>query len=172
MYLYYLTSFFFLLISFVVFVYFTYTLYALFSAAPFVPTGKKNVTKMLAFADLKAGETLMDLGSGDGRVLFAAARSGAKSIGIEISPVLFYWSQIIRKLKRAKKVEILRQNLWDTDLSDVDVVSIYFIPGKMPKLMQKIKSEMRPGSRIVSHAFTFPDWQYSKKDGKVYLYIV
>ena len=127
---------------------------------------------MLNLSDLKSDEVLMDLGSGDGRIIVEAAKTGARCVGIEINPTLYWLSKIKIFFSRLDNAKVQRTNLWITDLKEVDVLTLYFIPSKMDKLRKKIKKEMRPGSRVVSHAFAFPDWQYTKKDDKVYLYIV
>lgn len=154
----------------IVFVYFWYTLYAMFKAAPFVPMSNKNVQGLLALARLRPEDVLMDLGSGDGRILGWASPSVAQAIGIEINPILYWWSRF--KWRHRANVKIIREDLWKTDLSRVDVLTLYFIPPKMSQLAQKIKKEMKPGSRVMSYAFKFPDWQYAEKDGKMHLYLV
>ncbi|MEK7643960.1 MAG: hypothetical protein AAB390_01505 [Patescibacteria group bacterium] len=153
-----------------VFVYFWYTLYAMFKAAPFVPLSKENVQGLLALARLRPEDVLMDLGSGDGRILASASPAVARAIGIEINPILYWWSKF--RWRHLANVKIVREDLWKTDLSGVDVLTLYFIPPKMSRLAQKIKAEMKPGSRVLSYAFKFPDWQYAEKDGKMHLYLV
>jgi len=153
-------------------IFYLYGIYAMIKGAPFVPTNKKRVERVIELAKLKTGDKLIDLGSGDGRIVFAAAKEGANAIGIEINPVLFYYSLWKTKLRKIKNVEFVRKNMWTIDLSDVDVLTLYCISDKMEKLKKKIKAEMRPGSKVISCAFTFPDWQYSKKCGKIYLYEV
>ena len=155
-----------------VFIFFAYTIYAMVKGAPFVPMAQKNVKKVLAMAALRPDETLMDLGSGDGRIVLAAAKTGARCIGIEINPLLYYFSKLRIGLKKAKNVTVVRQDLWQTELSDVDVLTIFFIAPKMGKLQAKIQKEMKAGARVVSYGFRFPDWQFQEKDDKVYLYIV
>lgn len=151
-----------------------YGLFAFFSGAPFVPTGSARLATMLALAEIKPNELVLDAGSGDGRVVFAVAGHCRRAVGIEINPVLYWYAKIKKKLlnknNRLTKVEFYRQNLWRFNLAPVDIMMLYFIPDKMERLMHKIKREMKPGARVVSHAFTFPGWQYEKKDGKVYLY--
>lgn len=155
---------------FLVFVYFIYTIYAIYIAAPFVPLNKKNVQTLLDVAQLAPRDTLMDLGSGDGRILNLAAPFVDRAIGIEINPLLYYLSKF--KLRNVKNVVVRRENLWNTSLAGVDVLSLYFIADKMGNLAEKVKKEMKPGSRVVSYAFQFPNWQYAEKNGKIYLYIV
>ena len=153
-----------------VLVYFLYTIYAMYKAAPFVPMSKKNVQAMIDMAELKIGDVLMDLGSGDGRILECASPLVNKAIGIEINPILYLWSKL--RLKKLKNVKIIREDLWKTDLNEVDVLTLYFIPPKMDQLAEKIKREMKPGSKVMSYAFQFHDWQYKEKNDKMYLYIV
>lgn len=126
---------------------------------------------MIKMANLKPSQTLMDLGSGDGRIVIAAAKTDAKCIGIEINPLLYWWSKLKTKKLGLENVEIRRQDLWKTDLSQVDVLTLFFINTKMKKLKQKIKKEMKPGSRVLSYAFKFPDWEFGEKHDKIYLYI-
>ena len=71
-----------------------------------------------------------------------------------------------------KNTLFIRDSLWKINLAAYDVVFIYFIPHRMQKLAEKIKKEMKPGSRVVSHAFTFFDWPIAKKDGSIYVYVV
>lgn len=113
----------------------------------------------------------MDLGSGDGRIVLIAARQGIHATGIEINPVLYYWAQIKRIFQKdTQLITFKRENLWDVDLSDVDVLTLFFIKPKMDKLLKKIQTEMKPGSRVVSHIFTFDGWQHEKKHGTIYVY--
>jgi cyclopropane fatty-acyl-phospholipid synthase-like methyltransferase len=145
-----------------------YGLFAVISGAPFVPTSKRRLKKMISLAEIKKTDTVMDVGCGDGRLVVAAAKLAKQAVGIEINPVLVWVSKF--RVARLNNAEIRAENLWKTDFSNVDIVMLYFIPEKMKKLENKIRNEMKPGSRIISHAFTFPDWPYEKKDGKVYLY--
>lgn len=153
-------------------VYLGYTVYAMISAAPFVPTKREVVREMLALSGLKAGERMADFGSGDGRIVFAAARLGAQGLGIEINPILFWKSRFRAWRAGVRGVEFRRQSFWDVSLRDTDVLTLFCINHKMYKLKKKVLREMRPGSRVVSHGFSFPDWPYAKKHGKVYLYVV
>jgi cyclopropane fatty-acyl-phospholipid synthase-like methyltransferase len=152
--------------------YIGYSLYAMISGAPFVPTSHKKVKRMLDLVDLKKHEKFIDLGSGDGRLVFAAAQKCDHATGVEISPMLHIISKLKKIKNKIKNATLIRDTLWNIDLKEYDVVSIYFIPHRMKKLKKKIKREMKPGSRIVSHAFTFPDWQDVAKDDTIYIYKV
>ena len=149
-----------------------YGVFAMKSAAPFVPAMKKNVKKMIKEANIQSDETVMDLGSGDGRIVRMAAPYAKESIGIEINPVLYYLSRFLHLFNRKKNITYLRKNLWKVSLAEVDVLFLFFISTKMPKLKEKIMKEMKPGSRVVSHTFSFPDWKPEKKHGIVSVYRV
>ena len=147
-----------------------YTIYAVIKGAPFVPSALGTVSKIVQLASLKKTDVLIDLGSGDGRILKKAAPQVKTAIGIEINPLLYYWSRW--RLATYKNIVIKRENLWSTPLNDADVLTLFFIAHHMGALKQKILKEMKPGSRVISYGFSFPDWQPVQKDGKVYLYVV
>ncbi|MBU2542908.1 50S ribosomal protein L11 methyltransferase [Patescibacteria group bacterium] len=158
----------FLIFYLILIAYLSYSIYATISGAPFVPTTKIRLKKMIEMANLKPTDKVIDLGSGEGRVVIAASKYCAKSVGVEINPFLYWVSKF--KAGGKKNIEFKKQSLWKTDLSDYDLIFIYFIPHRMKKLAKKIKKEMKPGSRIISHAFVFPGWQYIEKDDNIYLY--
>ena len=87
-----LVSIFFIIVYTVVLGYLIYMAYSMFSGAPFVPTKMEKVKKMIEVSGLKEGEKMIDLGSGDGRIVCEAAKTGAKCVGVEISPFLYWWS--------------------------------------------------------------------------------
>ena len=144
--------------------------------APWLPTPKDSVERMLELARVKKGEVVYDLGSGFGRISIAAARNfGARSVGIEIDPIKVWASRlVIFFLGLSDRVKIIRGNFFKTDLSRADVVTCFLLHPTNKKLMSKLESELKPGTRIVSHSFTFPGWQMVKKDSKkpLFLYIM
>lgn len=160
------------LMCFLVAIYTGYTLYSLISAAPFVPTHINDIKKMLEMIELNNQDNLIDLGSGDGRVLFLAAKTGAHCTGVEINPLLYLWSLIISKIKKLSNVNFYCKDLWKIDLKNYNILTIYFIHNKMEKLANKIKLEMKPGSKVISYGFKFENWQPEVISGKIYLYIV
>lgn len=144
---------------------------------PFVPTRPQVVDAMLKLADVKAGDVVYDLGCGDGRIVVAAAKNyGATGIGFDIDP-----QRITEANDNAKnagvsdKVQFVRANLFDTDLSKASVITMYLLPGVNMKLRPRLMA-LKPGTRIVSHAFDLGDWEPDKTinvDGStVYLWIV
>ena len=109
------------------------------------------------------------MGSGDGRLLRAAAPLVKQCVGIEINPLLYYWSRFL--CRNYKNITIKRQDLWTTDLREINVISLFFIAHKMDKLAIKLSRELKTGARVVSYGFKFSSWKPTEKNGKVYLYI-
>jgi cyclopropane fatty-acyl-phospholipid synthase-like methyltransferase len=155
----------------ILYVYLFYTIVAHFKGAAFLPTGKKNVERMLELAKVGEGDLLLDVGSGDGRILFAGAARGARCVGIEINPLLVWYSRAVARLKGAA-VTVKRADLWAADFSSVDVLTVYLVPQFLGKLEKKIKAEMKPGSRVVAAVYHFPDWVPAGREENVCLYIV
>ena len=142
--------------------------------APWVPSRRPAVRKMLALAGLKPGEMIYDLGSGDGRVLIAAARRyRVRGVGVEIDPLRVAWSRMaIRWHGLQGQVRIVRGNLFDLDLSDADVVTCYLLQKTNDRLSEKLERELRPGARVVSNTFRFQGLEFIASDEKqdVFLY--
>jgi SAM-dependent methyltransferase len=149
---------------------------------PDVRTPLVVVNEMLRLASISAGDVVYDLGSGDGRILIAAARDrGARGVGLEIDPALVAEStERARRLGLADRVSFLQQDLFQADIRPATVVTLYLSPDLNRRLRPKLLSELRPGSRIVSHNFDMGDWppsrtlQVSSNEGShtLYLWIV
>jgi len=125
---------------------------------PFVPTPRPIVRRMLNLADIKPGERLIDLGAGDGRIVMTAASEfGARALGVELHPERY---SIIRNNVASLKPNLhaLRQNFFQTDLSNADIVTMYLLPSVNEALRKKLERELRSGARVVSHDFSIPDW--------------
>ena len=127
---------------------------------PFVPTPQEVVDKMVELAGVKKGDVVYDLGSGDGRIVVTAARRGAKAVGYEIDGDLVKQSRDnIVKAGVQEQAEIRQQDILTVDLSGASVVTMYLLPDVNLQLKPKILSQLKPGSRVVSHAFDMGDWQ-------------
>ena len=125
----------------------------------FVPTPQEVVDAMLKLAKVGANDVVYDLGSGDGRIPITAARTyGARGVGIDIDPQRI--KEATENLKAAgvgDKVRFLNQDLFTTNISEATVVTLYLLPSLNLKVMPKLNSELKPGTRIVSHAFDMGD---------------
>ena len=131
--------------------------FAAVSGAPWVPVFRRDLESVLDDVELKSGETLLELGCGDGRLLAAAARRGAHAVGYEINPFLVLFAKI--RLLPYKNAQARFGDLWRVDTSQSDVVMTFLVPRTMPKLKRKVLREMKPGSRLVSYIFALPGVQ-------------
>ena len=144
---------------------------------PFVPTPQEVVDKMIDLAGVKKGDVVYDLGSGDGRIVITAAKKGARAVGFDVDGDLVKESrENIRKAGVQEFAEIRQQDILTVDLSGASVVTMYLLPDVNLKLRPHILSQMKPGSRVVSHAFDMGDWKPDKTervDGRtIYLWTV
>jgi protein-L-isoaspartate O-methyltransferase len=146
--------------------------------AIYFPTSPRSVATMLRLADVKPGDKLVDLGSGDGRILITAAQAGAEAVGYEINPVLVRRSR--RAIARAGvggragesgNAVVHWEDFWRINFSQFDVVIVYGIPYIMKDLQRKLERELRPGTKIISNAFIFPGWEPVAQERKIMLYI-
>ncbi len=121
----------------------------------FVPTPRGIADAMIDAAEVKPGDRVYDLGAGDGRVLARAMQRvpGIKAVGYEGS-VLVYVLALIRNILSRYKPEMRMENFFDVDLSDADVIFTYLSVATMQRLKEKFAKELKPGTRVVSHAFT------------------
>lgn len=131
----------------------------------FVPTPEERVKAMLELAGVQPGEKIYDLGCGDGRIAVAAARDyGARAVCIDIDPTRVREAQErVRQAGVEDLVEVRQADLFEVDFSDADVVTLYLLPSLNEKLRPKLLRDLRPGARIVSHAFDMGDWQPEKE---------
>ena len=126
---------------------------------PYVPTPPEVVEGMLDMVALRAGERLIDLGSGDGRIPRAAARRGASALGVEIDAGLVSRARSLTRLEGLEeRARFVRDDLFTVSLREADVVTLYLLPDINERLKPKLLSEMKPGARVVSHAFDMGDW--------------
>ncbi|WP_041549186.1 SAM-dependent methyltransferase [Chamaesiphon minutus] len=131
---------------------------------PYVPTPTPVVNEMLRIANVNKNDVLYDLGSGDGRIVITAAQKfGTRGVGIDIDPQrIKEANQNARKARVTDRVQFRQQNLFETDFSNATVVTLYLLPEINLKLRPKLLSQLKPGTRIVSHAFDMGDWKPQK----------
>ncbi len=134
--------------------------------APFVATPTPVVRQMLILAELKPGEILYDLGSGDGRAVIMAAKDfGAKSVGVELRDDLAKRALTsIQKLDLKEKPQIIQKDIFDVNLSSANVVFLYLTTSANEKIKPKLEAELKSGARVVSHDYEILGWAPSKVD--------
>ncbi|CDM65346.1 SAM-dependent methyltransferase [Pyrinomonas methylaliphatogenes] len=131
---------------------------------PYVPTPPEVVDAMLRLAAVTKDDVVYDLGCGDGRIVIAAAKKyGARGVGVDIDPQrIREANENARKEGVADRVRFVQQDLFQTDIHDATVVTLYLLPDVNMRLRPKLWRELRPGARVVSHAFTMGDWEPEK----------
>jgi ribosomal protein L11 methylase PrmA len=131
---------------------------------PYVPTPDKVVEEMLRLASVGKDDVVYDLGCGDGRIVITAVQKhGARGVGVDIDPERIKESiDNARKAGVSDRVKFIQQDLFETDLSQATVVTLYLLPDVNLRLRPKLLSELKPGTRIVSHAFDMGDWKPEK----------
>lgn len=129
-------------------------------SVPYVPTPQAVVDRMLDMAKVTAQDYLIDLGSGDGRIVVTAAKKfGARGFGVDLNPLrISEANENARKAGVSDKVAFYQRNLFDTDLTQATVITMYLLPRVNLQLRPKLL-ELKPGTRIVSHDFDMGDWK-------------
>jgi methyltransferase family protein len=129
-------------------------------AGPYVPSPQSVVSDMLRYADVGPTDFLIDLGSGDGRIVLTAAKVfGARGFGVEIKEELVKRSnEAAEKEGLADRVRFMKQDLFKTDLSQATVITMYLLPDTVNLLKDKFLAELKPGTRIVSHDYPLTGW--------------
>lgn len=144
----------------------------------YLPTPAPVVSEMLRLAGVSSADVVYDLGSGDGRIPIAAAREhGARGVGIELDARLIELARCnAREAGVDKRVEFREQDLFNADLREATVVTLFLFPEINRRLKAKLLAELRPGARIVSHRFDLGDWLPERsvlRDGHpIFLWIV
>jgi SAM-dependent methyltransferase len=130
---------------------------------PYVQTPMEIVERMLRMAEVKKGDYVIDLGSGDGRIVIEAAKRGARGLGVDIDPNLVrHATENARQAGVGDKAQFLTRDIFDTDLSAATVVTMYLLPDFNAKLLPRLL-RLKPGTRIVSHDGGIGDWPPDEK---------
>jgi len=135
------------------------------SLAPFVSSPPDVVRRMLEIAETKPEDVLYDLGSGDGRILITAVQEFGlhKAVGIEMRPDLVKRAQeMVAENGLRDKINILHNNIFEVDVSEANIVTLYLTTSGNNRLRPKLENELKNETRIVSHDFSFSDWKPSK----------
>lgn len=145
---------------------------------PYVPTPQAVVDRMLELAEIKPGDYLIDLGSGDGRIpITATQRYQIRALGVDLDPErIREANENAREAGVTGRVEFRQQDLFDTAISDASVLTMYLLPVVNLKLRPRLLYELKPGARVVSHAFRLGEWQADHfeevEDSDIFLWIV
>ena len=131
---------------------------------PFVPSPNVVVEGMLKLANVHKGDRVVDLGCGDGRIVIMAAQMGARATGVDINPERIDEAQANAKKAGVEKMVSFKEgDLFDADIHDATVVTLYLLPDVNMKLRPKLLRDLKPGTRIVSHSFNMGDWKPDKE---------
>jgi Methyltransferase domain len=128
---------------------------------PYVPTHERIVAEMLKVAKVGKNDVLYDLGSGDGRIPITAAKQfGTRGVGVDIDPARVIEARANAvKAGVADKVKFMQQDLFETDIKEATVVTLYLLPDVNLRLRPKLLAELKPGTRVVSHNYDMGDWK-------------
>lgn len=128
---------------------------------PYVTTRPETIALMLEMGEVGPGDFVLDLGTGDGRILIAAAQQrGARGLGVDIDPVMIRRAQAnARRAGVADRVTFAVRDLFETPLHEADVVTMYLLPRVNLRLRPRLLEELKPGARVVSHAWDMGDWE-------------
>jgi len=137
--------------------------------APYFPSLKPHVDAGLKLLDLKPGQTVYDLGCGDGRFLKAAAKLGIRAVGYELNPFMFAYSWLTTR-RYGKRVKVIYGNFWHADLSDADAIFIFLLTKYMRQFDELVKNSAPKGIKVASHTFKIPGKKIVRQEYGVFLY--
>lgn len=163
---------FFLAIASAYLVFLVYTLIiAANKGSPYAPTRRERMETIFALAGAKPGELLVDLGSGDGAVLLAAAERGLYAQGVEINPFwVWYARRRITRRGLTHLVAVARGDMFTHPVADAHIIFMYLVPGAMARLAPRLRREAMPGTRIIANRFSLPGWTRVKEQNGMMLY--
>lgn len=161
----------FAILAFLLSIFLFFMLLPVLGGAPFVPTHKERIERAIELVNLKPGQKIADLGSGDGRILITAAKKGARSYGFEINPFLVWRASSNIKKEGLQSLAVSQwKNFWWQNFSSFDIIFIYGISHIMKGLEKKLQRELRPGAKVVCFIFPFPNRQPEIKENGIYVY--
>lgn len=137
--------------------------------APYLPTLSKQRQSALDLLDLKKGQTLLEPGSGDGRVLLMAAKQGIKAVGIELNPIMYVISRIIT-FRYRKDIKIIWGNFWTVKWPEADGVFLFLMDRFMPRFNKKMEASQKKPTKVASFAYRIPGQKQVKEKDGVFLY--
>lgn len=156
-----------LLFIFVVFIIYSFTVGVVFGA-PYLPTLESQRRTALELLDLKPGQTLYDLGCGDGRMLRSAAQAGLNAVGYELSPILVLIARVVN-FRYRKQVKVIMGDYWRADWSQADGIFVFLLDKYMGKFDHRVEGLGKP-IKVASYTFQIPDKKPTVKRNAVFLY--
>jgi protein-L-isoaspartate O-methyltransferase len=139
---------------------------------PFVPTAKYKVATMLELANPTPKDKMVDIGSGDGRIVIAFAEKGIDATGFELKEHLLQSSRDKATNLQLKNAHFFKKDFWNEKLTQYTIIVVFGMNSIMPRLQKKIEQEARPGTKVLSNVFKFPGWKIETTKDDVNLYIV
>jgi hypothetical protein len=143
--------------------------FVIFVGPPYLPTLRKQIGAALDLVDLKEGETLLELGSGDGRVMLAAAKRGLRVVGIELNPILVVISWFVT-LRYRKQVRVIWGSYWGKPWPRADAIFTFMLGRYMKRLDERVEFWRPKAVKLATFAFTIPDKEPTATRDGVYLY--
>lgn len=139
--------------------------------AVYFPTPTQTIHQMLDLAQVGPKDTVIDLGSGDGRILIEAAKRGAKAIGYEIDPILVSQSRrLAKKENLSHLITVRHQNMWRADFNQATIITLYLFPNFMDRLQRLLENKLTHPLKLVSHDYRFTHKKEQKNINNIYLY--
>lgn len=151
------------LITLILFIGYLLIFYEIKYKIPYVPSDKKLIKKLFRVYPFEKGKIFIDLGSGDGLVVFEAAKNGLIAYGYEINPVLYYFSLLKKKIFKIEKANFFRKDLKSVNLKDADYIYLFLLPKTLAEIENKIFSEGKKESKVICLDFRFPNKNFKEK---------
>jgi SAM-dependent methyltransferase len=131
-----------------------FLIYSTLKGSPYVPTNKKIIEHILKNVKLKKGQTFLEIGCGDGRMLRTAVKKyQVNGIGIEVNPLIFFWAKFLTRLQKINEIKYYRSDIIRNNLPTADVIYLFLMPKLIEKINHKLKKELNRGTLIISHGF-------------------
>ncbi|HSX18545.1 MAG TPA: 50S ribosomal protein L11 methyltransferase [Candidatus Saccharimonadales bacterium] len=144
----------------------------IFLELPYVGANRKRIKTIIDFSQIKKGDRVIDLGSGDGRLLIASAKEGAIATGYEINPFLLLLSHLKIRFAKTKKAQVKKESLWNAPLKSADIIFVYALRKSMKKFEEFVYKNAKRGTRVVVNTNPFPNKKPKKHENGIFLYIV
>ena len=144
---------------------------AAYRGSPYAPTKSSRMAVIFTFAEAQSGDLLVDLGSGNGNVLIAAAERGIRARGVDINPFWVWYARWrIRRRGLGHLATVVRGDMFAHPVADASIVFLFLVPLAMAILSERLRREARPGTRIIANRFPLPGWTAQKEQDMIMVY--